>query len=51
MKTGKKTHIIVLEFMSKKLAFLFSEATLAQRFLVCMELLVRKVQEGGVKGR
>lgn len=39
------SHIIILEFLERKLAFHFGDAVASQRFLVCMELLVRKAQE------
>lgn len=38
-------HIVVIEFMRRKLAFVFSDMAAAQRFLVCIELLTRRVQE------
>ncbi|CAJ1375146.1 unnamed protein product, partial [Effrenium voratum] len=38
-------HIVVVEFMRRKLAFVFMEVTEAQRFLLCMELLIRRAQE------
>lgn len=40
-------HIVVVEFDRRKLAFVFEEMRAAHRFFVCMELLVRWVQEGG----
>lgn len=38
-------HIVVVEFMRRKLAFVFNEMTAAQSFLMCMELLIRRAQE------
>mmetsp|Transcript_61564 Transcript_61564/g.200905 ORF Transcript_61564/g.200905 Transcript_61564/m.200905 type:complete len:314 (-) Transcript_61564:57-998(-) len=38
-------HIVVVEFMRRKLAFVFSEIKVAQRFLMCIELLIRRAQE------
>merc|ERR1719510_2368394 len=38
-------HIVVIEFMRRKLAFAFSDMAAAQRFLMCIELLIRRVQE------
>lgn len=38
-------HIVVVEFMRRKLAFVFSEVKAAQSFLMCMELLIRRAQE------
>merc|ERR1719282_1411935 len=38
-------HIVVVEFMRRKLAFVFNEITAAQRFLMCIELLIRRAQE------
>lgn len=38
-------HIVVVEFMRKKLAFVFHNVPTAQRFLMCMELLIRRAQE------
>merc|ERR1719392_344337 len=38
-------HIVVVEFMRRKLAFVFNEITAAQIFLMCMELLIRRAQE------
>merc|ERR1712176_841578 len=37
--------IIVVEFVRRKLAFVFQDFAVAQRFLVCMELLVHRAQE------
>ena len=41
---ARTSHIIVLEFYAKKLAFLFLECLESQKFLVSMELLVRRIQ-------
>lgn len=38
-------HIVVVEFMRRKLAFVFHEVQASQRFLVCMELLIRDAQQ------
>mmetsp|Transcript_28593 Transcript_28593/g.51993 ORF Transcript_28593/g.51993 Transcript_28593/m.51993 type:complete len:286 (-) Transcript_28593:114-971(-) len=38
-------HIVVVEFMRRKLAFVFKELQVAQRFLLCMELLIRRAQQ------
>lgn len=38
-------HIVVVEFMRRKLAFVFNEIAAAQSFLMCMELLIRRAQE------
>jgi len=38
-------HIVVVEFMRRKLAFVFKELQASQRFLVCMELLIRRAQQ------
>jgi hypothetical protein len=38
-------HIVVVEFMRRKLAFVFKEAYSALRFLTCMELLIRGAQQ------
>lgn len=38
-------HIVVVEFMRRKLAFVFTDMEAAQGFLMCMELLIRRAQE------
>jgi len=38
-------HIVVVEFMRRKLAFVFTELAASQRFLLCMELLIRQAQQ------
>eukprot|EP00747_Dinoflagellata_sp_TGD_P185359 gnl/TRDRNA2_/TRDRNA2_41880_c0_seq1.p1 gnl/TRDRNA2_/TRDRNA2_41880_c0~~gnl/TRDRNA2_/TRDRNA2_41880_c0_seq1.p1 ORF type:complete len:290 (+),score=43.72 gnl/TRDRNA2_/TRDRNA2_41880_c0_seq1:106-975(+) len=38
-------HIVVVEFMRRRLAFVFNEIVAAQSFLMCMELLIRRAQE------
>lgn len=38
-------HIIVVEFMRRKLAFVFFETHAAMRFLACMELLIRQARQ------
>eukprot|EP00927_Polykrikos_kofoidii_P067001 TRINITY_DN62550_c0_g1_i1.p1 TRINITY_DN62550_c0_g1~~TRINITY_DN62550_c0_g1_i1.p1 ORF type:complete len:305 (-),score=41.85 TRINITY_DN62550_c0_g1_i1:117-1031(-) len=42
---GRSEDIVVVEFMRRKLAFVFTELLAAQRFLMCMELLIRRSQE------
>lgn len=42
-------HIVVVEFMRRKLAFVFSEVRSALRFLTCMELLIRRAQQQEVE--
>mmetsp|Transcript_54435 Transcript_54435/g.124861 ORF Transcript_54435/g.124861 Transcript_54435/m.124861 type:complete len:146 (-) Transcript_54435:122-559(-) len=37
--------IVVVEFMRRKLAFVFKEMVASQRFLLCMELLIRRAQQ------
>mmetsp|Transcript_95370 Transcript_95370/g.239009 ORF Transcript_95370/g.239009 Transcript_95370/m.239009 type:complete len:317 (+) Transcript_95370:233-1183(+) len=43
-------HIVVVEFMRRKLAFVFTELKVAQRFLMCIELLIRRAQEVRLEG-
>jgi len=43
-------HIVVVEFMRRKLAFVFMEVQEAQRFLLCMELMIRRAQEDMKEG-
>merc|ERR1712232_551816 len=38
-------HIVVVEFMRRKLAFIFRKLGESQRFLICMELLIRRAQQ------
>merc|ERR1712232_486669 len=38
-------HVVVVEFMRRKLAFIFRKLTESQRFLICMELLIRRAQQ------
>merc|ERR1719387_1569840 len=38
-------HIVVVEFMRRKLAFVFKQIQESQRFLMCMELLIRRAQQ------
>jgi len=38
-------HVVYVEFMRRKLAFAFNESATAQKFLMCMGLLVRRAQE------
>ncbi|CAJ1363613.1 unnamed protein product [Effrenium voratum] len=42
-------HIVVVEFMKRKLAFVFCDIVASQRFLMCMELLIRRAQEHDVR--
>lgn len=42
---GVAEHIVVVEFMRRKLAFVFNELQASQRFLTCMELLIRRAQQ------
>merc|ERR1712039_607589 len=35
-------HIVVVEFMRRKLAFVLNDMVAAQRFLMCIELLIRR---------
>jgi len=44
-------HIVVIEFMRRKLALVFNDMSSAQRFLVCIELLTRRVQETRNEGQ
>lgn len=51
---GKQTasnveHIVVVEFMRRKLAFVFKSLQMSQRFLMCMELLIRRAQQKQAK--
>merc|ERR1719159_184156 len=41
--------IVVVEFMRRKLAFVFKELQTSQRFLICMELLIRRAQQKQAK--
>mmetsp|Transcript_65166 Transcript_65166/g.172653 ORF Transcript_65166/g.172653 Transcript_65166/m.172653 type:complete len:252 (-) Transcript_65166:183-938(-) len=43
--TGNTEHIVVVEFMRRKLAFVFKDLNVAQQFLLGMELLIRKAQQ------
>lgn len=42
---GRSEHIVVVEFLRRKLAFVFREVHAAQRFMICMELLIRRAQQ------
>uniref|UniRef100_A0A6U6L4G3 Uncharacterized protein n=1 Tax=Zooxanthella nutricula TaxID=1333877 RepID=A0A6U6L4G3_9DINO len=42
---GKTDHIVVVEFLRRKLAFVYKEAQVAQRFMIAMELLIRRAQQ------
>lgn len=41
--------IVVVEFMRRKLAFVFKELAMSQRFLISMELLIRRAQQKQAK--
>merc|ERR1719288_646891 len=41
--------IVVVEFMRRKLAFVFKELQVSQRFLMCMELLIRRAHQKQAK--
>mmetsp|Transcript_8044 Transcript_8044/g.22176 ORF Transcript_8044/g.22176 Transcript_8044/m.22176 type:complete len:275 (+) Transcript_8044:37-861(+) len=41
--------IVVVEFMRRKLAFVFKELAVSQRFLICLELLIRRAQQRQAK--
>jgi hypothetical protein len=41
--------IVVVEFMRRKLAFVFTDLPVSQRFLICMELLIRRAQQKQAK--
>merc|ERR1712038_1779535 len=45
MPPSNAEHIVVIEFMRRKLAFVFGEMSAAQSFLMCIELLIRRAQE------
>merc|ERR1712107_594525 len=47
--TSNMEHIVVIEFMRRKLAFVFKELQVSQRFLICMELLIRRAQQKQAK--
>merc|ERR1712107_607530 len=47
--TSNMEHIVVVEFMRRKLAFVFKELHVSQRFLICMELLIRRAQQKQAK--
>lgn len=42
-------HIVVVEFIRRKLAFVFQQLPVAQRFLLSIELLIRRAQQKQVK--
>mmetsp|Transcript_121168 Transcript_121168/g.314642 ORF Transcript_121168/g.314642 Transcript_121168/m.314642 type:complete len:292 (-) Transcript_121168:485-1360(-) len=44
-KGAKSEHIVVVEFLRRKLAFVYKEVAVAQRFMICMELLIRRAQQ------
>mmetsp|Transcript_36733 Transcript_36733/g.104541 ORF Transcript_36733/g.104541 Transcript_36733/m.104541 type:complete len:273 (-) Transcript_36733:121-939(-) len=41
--------IVVVEFLRRKLAFVFRELEVSQRFLICFELLIRRAQQEQAK--
>mmetsp|Transcript_39519 Transcript_39519/g.113721 ORF Transcript_39519/g.113721 Transcript_39519/m.113721 type:complete len:272 (+) Transcript_39519:79-894(+) len=41
--------IVVVEFLRRKLAFVFNELSISQRFLICLELLIRRAQQEQAK--
>lgn len=45
LRVSGAQHIIVLEFMHRKLAFVFTDMADAQRFFVCIDLVILRVQE------
>lgn len=44
-------HIIIVEFSRRKLVFVFKNLQASQRFLVCMELLIRRVHQKAYQHR
>jgi len=48
-QTANTEHIVVVEFMRRKLAFVFKELQMSQRFMMCMELLIRRAQQKQAK--
>lgn len=44
-QNSKSEHIVVVEFLRRKLAFVYNEVHSAQRFMICMELLIRRAQQ------
>merc|ERR1719326_2077462 len=49
LPSASTEHIVVVEFMRRKLAFVFKELQISQRFLMCMELLIRRAQQKQAK--
>merc|ERR1712190_217683 len=43
--SANNEQIVVVEFMRRKLAFVFKDMQVSQRFLICMELLIRRAQQ------
>merc|ERR1712185_554202 len=43
--SGDIEHVVVIEFMRRNLAFVFKEFHVSQSFLMCLELLTRRVQQ------
>jgi hypothetical protein len=48
-QSASTEHIVVVEFMRRKLAFVFKELQMSQRFLMGMELLIRRAQQKQAK--
>lgn len=46
---GVAEQVVVVEFMRRKLAFVFHEVRVSQRFLLCLELLIRRAQQQQAK--
>lgn len=44
-RAAKSEQIVVVEFLRRKLAFVFKELHISQRFMICMELLIRRAQQ------
>lgn len=44
-RSVSEEHVVVMEFMGRKLPFLFHDIDSARRFLMCMELTIRRAQE------
>lgn len=49
LQSSNTEHIVVVEFMRRKLAFVFKDLQTSQRFLMCMELLIRRAQQKQAK--
>jgi hypothetical protein len=42
---GASAHLVVLEFMRRKLAFVFPEERVTQRFIISLELLIQRAKQ------